>query len=98
MTSSVSSSMWNILTCSYCGNELEKTNDGAKCSNCGLEYQYTHSGSLDLRLKKHKKYGLEFELGTPLLSDNRFQVEQLMTNTKPEVAFSPESITHTMGF
>jgi len=92
MTSTISSNIWNILTCSYCGNELEKINSGAECPNCGLKYQYTHSSSLDLRLKKHKKYNLEFELGTPLLSDNGFQVKPLMTNIKSEVDFSNMSV------
>jgi hypothetical protein len=92
MTSLLSSNIWSILMCSYCGNELEKTISGAECPNCTQKYQYTHSGSLDLRLKKYKKYGLEFELGTPLLPGTGFQVEPLMTNIKPEVDFSNMSV------
>jgi ubiquinone/menaquinone biosynthesis C-methylase UbiE len=85
---SISSTIWNILTCSYCGSELEKTDNGAECIHCGLQYRYTNYGSLDLRLKKEKKYDLEFELGSPLPSKGEFQVEPLKTNRNPEVDFS----------
>jgi SAM-dependent methyltransferase len=96
MPISISSNIWNILTCSYCGNELEKTGNGAECPNCGLKYQYTHAGSLDLRLKKHKKYNLEFELGTHLLSNNGLKIEPLMINIKPEVDFSDMIVPNRM--
>jgi len=88
MNSSISSNIWDILTCSYCGNQLKQIDNGAECTNCDLIYQYTPSGSLDLRLKKRKKYRLEFELGTPLLSDDGFNFEPLMRNVNPAVDFS----------
>jgi len=88
MISSISSQVWKILMCSYCGNELGKTSQGVECPNCGLKYQYTDSGSLDLRLKKDKKYNLEFNLETHLNSGNVLQVEPLEINIKPEVDFA----------
>jgi SAM-dependent methyltransferase len=92
MSPLLSSNLWNILTCSYCGHELVRTNSGAGCSNCNLEYEYSDSGSLDLRLRKPKKIGLEFELGIPLLSGNGFQVEPLIKNSKPEVDFTNTNV------
>jgi SAM-dependent methyltransferase len=86
--SAISSDIWKVLTCSYCGDKLERTNTGAECHNCGLEYPYTLSGSLDLRLRKRRKYGLEFELGTSLPTDIGSEIEPLRRNTKPEVDFS----------
>jgi ubiquinone/menaquinone biosynthesis C-methylase UbiE len=92
MTSTVSNSIWNILTCSHCSGALRETDSGAKCLNCGLEYQYTPSNSLDLRLRKHKKYGVEVDIGDALLSEKNFQFEPLKENVKPEVDFSNVSI------
>jgi SAM-dependent methyltransferase len=89
---SISSGIWKVLTCSYCGKALERTNIGAQCITCGLKYKYTHSGALDLRLNKKKTYGLDFELGTTLSSCNGFQVEPLMTNPTPEVSYSDMSV------
>jgi hypothetical protein len=87
MTVSISSNIFNILSCSYCGHDLKKTDNGVECSNCTINYQYTDSGHLDLRLKKCKKTNLEFEIGTPLLPDNGFQFEPLTISANPEVDF-----------
>src|SRR5574337_783395 len=92
MTYMFSNNVWNVLICSYCGNSLEKTNSGAACPACNLKYQYTNSGSLDLRLKKLKKYHLEFDIETPLLPDSGFHFEPLPLNTKPEVDYSGKSV------
>lgn len=88
MTSVISDNIWHQLACSYCGNTLKKIDSGAECLNCGSEYQYTDSGSLDLRLKKPKKYTLEFDLGTPLFSGKEIQTNSLITNPRQEVDFS----------
>lgn len=88
MNTSLSTNIWNILTCSYCGTKLEKTNDGADCPSCGSKYGYSKSGSLDLRLNQPKKHPAEFELGTPLLPASGFQFDPLQANPAPQVNFS----------
>ncbi len=88
MTHQLSRNVWNILTCPQCGQALEKTNKGGKCSDCDAEYQYTNSGSLDLRLQTRKRYQLEFELGGPLLPQSGLEFRPLAMNAKPEVDFS----------
>jgi SAM-dependent methyltransferase len=92
MNTLLSNNIWNILTCSYCGSKLQKTSDGADCATCGSVYEYSKSGSLDLRLGKPKKYLTEFELGTPLLPASGFQFDPLQTNFAPEVDFSGVNI------
>jgi len=80
--------MWDILACSYCGHELQRTQSGAECHQCGTRYEFTDSGSLDLRLKKRKKYSLEFDIDTRSLPDDGFPFEPLRLNPNPEVDFS----------
>src|SRR5688572_25293351 len=92
MTYPLSSNVWNVLICSYCGHALEKINSGVECPDCNLKYQYTNSGALDLRLKRSKKYYLELDLETSLLPDNGFQFEPLAINTEQEVDFSNMSV------
>jgi SAM-dependent methyltransferase len=53
-----------------------------------MVYPYTPSGSLDLRLKKPKKYNLEFEIGTGLQHAKDLRIEPLTVNPNPEVDFS----------
>ncbi|HEY9152576.1 MAG TPA: methyltransferase domain-containing protein [Anaerolineales bacterium] len=88
MNPTLSDNIWNILTCSYCGQKLEKTNAGAVCPVCGSNYGYSKSGSLDLRLTQSKKYPADFELGTPLLPASGFQFDPLQSNSSPQVDFS----------
>ncbi len=88
MKSILSNNIWDILVCSYCGHELEKTNDGANCPACGSKYGYSKNGSLDLRLNWLKKYPTEFELGTPLLPSSGFQFDPLQANPSQLVDFS----------
>jgi SAM-dependent methyltransferase len=84
----IADNIWNILACSYCGQTLEKTRTGAKCSGCNLIYEYSDSGPLDLHIKKPKKYILDFELGTPLFGSEDFLFQPMTANTKPQVDFS----------
>jgi SAM-dependent methyltransferase len=88
----MSGKVWDILICSTCGSPLQKRDHGAVCPSCGLEYEYTESGSLDLRLKRPRKYALEFDLGTPLLAENGFRIEPLTAYATPEVDFSSVSV------
>ncbi len=84
----ISTRIFDILTCSYCGHDLDQTENGADCPGCGLKYRYTDSGSLDLRLQKSKKCTIEFELGTPLLPEEGFQFNPLTLNPHPELELS----------
>lgn len=88
MHSQLSNNLWDILVCPSCGKPLEKTNQGALCNNCKLDYEYTDSGSLDLRLKKPKKFQYEFELGTTLFPEAGFNFDTLTQNHTPQVDFS----------
>jgi len=100
MKSALSERVWNILACSYCEANLERTSQGARCRSCGLEYSYTDSGALDLRLKKEKKYSLEFDLDAiPFPADNSTFLP-LKLNPKPEIDLShlrvPRHLTKEM--
>jgi ubiquinone/menaquinone biosynthesis C-methylase UbiE len=76
-----------VLACSFCASPLQITDTAFDCLHCGSNYAFTTRGSLDLRLRRKKKYPLEFELQTPLLSDG-FEFAPLKKNEKPEVDFS----------
>ena len=84
--------IFDILACPFCVGSLEKINTGVRCNNCRTEYLYTTSDSLDLRLKKQKKYQLDFELQTELLPKAGFPFEPLSENLTPEVDFSTINI------
>jgi SAM-dependent methyltransferase len=88
MTILISNNVWNILTCSYCGSSLIQTNGAAECSHCHLTYEFSKTGSLDLRLKRSKEYHLDIKLGNSLLPENGFQFDVLQNNPNPEVDFS----------
>ncbi len=88
MNKQISENVWNVLACPYCGNALEKTNEGAMCKNCLTYYGYSNSGALDLRLQRQKKVKYEFELGSSLLPESGFNFGILRENTAPEVDFS----------
>jgi SAM-dependent methyltransferase len=88
MAHPLSNHVWNHLVCGYCGGGLKKAESGADCSHCGLSYPYALSGSLDLRLKRPKKYNLDFDLGTPLLPETGFDFTPLKANETPAVDFS----------
>ncbi len=79
---------WDILACPQCRYSLRETPDGAACQHCNTEYDYTNSGSLDLRLKKRKKCKLEFELETDLLPEPGFDFKLLAAKPEPEVDFT----------
>ncbi len=90
----LSRNIWKILACPSCGRSLEKVNKGAKCNYCHTRYQYTDSGSLDLRLKRRKKCKLEFELSIRQLPESGFDYKPLLENTTPEVDFSSVSVPY----
>ena len=83
-----STNIWEKLVCPYCMRSLEKTSRGAKCDHCRAQYGYLDTGSLDLRLKRPKKYHLDFEIETPLLPESGFHFKVLPKNTMPEIDFS----------
>ncbi|MGE5073928.1 MAG: class I SAM-dependent methyltransferase [Anaerolineae bacterium] len=92
MTQSLSSNVWQCLSCPFCGHELHASPTGAVCSNCHEEYGYSRSGALDLRLRRPKKYPLELELGTPLETDPGFQFSALAMNPVAEVDYAHSAI------
>ncbi|MDD5223168.1 MAG: class I SAM-dependent methyltransferase [bacterium] len=64
---------------------------------CGLTYKYNASGCLDMRLRKPRKYDLQFELGTTLLPKEGFQFEPLTINNNPEVDYSGVEIPERLS-
>lgn len=84
----ISESVWNILICPHCSNQLQQSNNGAVCKSCQINYLFTQSGSLDVRLKKTRIYHFPFALGKPLISDSNFEFNLLTKNEYPEVDFS----------
>lgn len=89
----LNNSVWNILECPYCNRSLKRANDGVTvlCNSCHTSYNYTDSGSLDLRLKKPKICQLQFELHNAVLHHN-FDLNPMAENDKPEVIFSSISV------
>ncbi len=84
-----SKNIWDILVCPNCGHALTMVPiEGAACTQCNIGYQYSDSGSLDLRLKMPKTYQIDFELGTHLPNQNNNKFEPLVANPAPEVDFS----------
>jgi len=84
-----SDNIWNVLACPCCCRRLVRNgDDGALCAHCQTAYAYTDSGSLDLRLKKQRTYGLQFQLGVHLPPDDLTTFGPLRTHPSPEVAFS----------
>lgn len=88
MTSPISNNLWNVLACSYCGQPVAKTDAGAECSSCGSGYQFTQSGSLNMRLNRPKQYTLQFELGSVPIPQDERQFGPLVMNAEPEVNVS----------
>ena len=78
----------NILACPYCKSELHLLETKILCSRCKERYDYTKSGSMDLKLQKPKSYHYEFTLETPLLPESGFDFEILQKAVVPEVDFS----------
>lgn len=84
----ISDNLWNILACPHCGRALRGTNDDVTCSICNSRYNYTKSGSIDLRLQRPKAYQYDCELGTSLLQESGFDFDKSPKNSNPEVDFS----------
>jgi SAM-dependent methyltransferase len=88
MNDQLSQNVWGTLACSHCGHELTRTESSPRCAACQVTYQYTESGSLDMRLIRQKQYSLEFDLNTPLVPDSGFCFGPLSATPQPEVDFS----------
>ncbi|CAK8718347.1 putative methyltransferase, type 11 [Candidatus Electronema halotolerans] len=93
MKHEISNDLWNILICSYCGCEIESHENGAKCFKCSTYYPCTDYGSLDLRLKKCKKYSLEFNIGNDLFPDKKNDFKPLPINKDSWIDFSKINYT-----
>lgn len=88
MRNNLSKRIWDILACPYCGNFLSKIDNGAICHDCHEEFGYSYKGQLDLRLRKEKSYGLQFELGTNLPPGKNFDFKILEKNPSPQLDFA----------
>ena len=96
MSASLSRNLWSVLRCSDCGGPLKSTDSAAACTACGLEFPQEPDGVIDLRLRKPRKYAVEFELGTPLTLDDALRIEPLKVNERPEVDFGSMPVPHHM--
>jgi SAM-dependent methyltransferase len=92
----ISSRVWGHVSCSSCGLLLHDAGTTATCPGCGIEYSSTPAGALDLRLKRPKRYTLEFEVGTPLLPHDDFPFIPLVANSRPEVDFGTSTLPPRM--
>ncbi|MES2113898.1 MAG: class I SAM-dependent methyltransferase [Pseudomonadota bacterium] len=88
MTSTVSSTIKQVLSCPYCGDAVQATEELTTCSACQTSYAFTPSGSLDMRLQKPKRVQLQFEVGGPLLPREGFAFETLTACPQPQVDYS----------
>lgn len=52
-----------ILACPYCNSSLEELSEGLKCVDCGEIFEVNKANQIDLRLKKTKKYNINFNIG-----------------------------------
>lgn len=92
----LSRNSWRVLRCSGCGGRLENAQLAAACLSCGLRFPRMPAGAIDLRLRKPKKYAVEFELGTGLAVDETLRIEPLKANDRPEVDFGGMPVPHHM--
>jgi len=97
MKQTYSNNIWKILVCPQCGNALKQTDDGASCASCQIAYNYSDTGALDLRLRKKKKYQLQFELDSGALPDSMLEFEPLTENTSPQIDFSTIKIPERLS-
>lgn len=88
MSLPISPRLWKILICPSCAAPLQQSATGADCSGCGGKYLTSEEGQLDLRLKKPKRYTLEFVVGKKLLPDDGFDFCPLPLKENSEVDFS----------
>ena len=83
----VSDNLLNILACPYCSNSLKRCKD-IFCSNCKAHYKYTDSGSLNLRLKKSKKYAIKFSISGKKIKDSIHIFGPLERNKNPGICLA----------
>ena len=87
-----SDDIWEVLACPYCKSGLQRVSDGVRCATCDTLYSCSKFGSLDFRLKKPKRYQLQFELGNELLAPSDISFKKLPINSLPEVDFSDVTV------
>ena len=85
MLNILSHNSWKILVCPYCKKSLKRAYSGAICDYCRIKYKFTNNGSLDLRLKRGKKYKLEFEVSPFHDNEENIDFNPLLENPKPEI-------------
>lgn len=77
-----------VLRCPHCRKELTQLPDRSLCCQpCNFIYDWTESGSLDLRLKKPKSVELNFNILPSHHLDEISWLEDLPANPNPEVDF-----------
>jgi hypothetical protein len=89
---SINKFIWDIIICPYCHKPLTESDNSLRCNGCSAEYYFTPSGQLDLKLKKPKKYNLEFQIGNELIAEHNLNFTHLKKNFSPEVDFSAVKI------
>ena len=92
--SSVSSAVWRILACPFCGSRLDECAQGqACCPTCDIEYAGVDESSLDLRLRAPKRETLTFELADRV-PDTATTVAPLRMCADPQVDFGGIAAPH----
>lgn len=86
--------IWHILACPQCNGSLGRNIHGATCNTCSLQFNYTESGSLDLRPQRQKTYELTVHLSPDFSSPPPADFPPLRENTQPEVDFSGIDVPH----
>jgi SAM-dependent methyltransferase len=85
--------LYEVLACPHCSQRLHFERGAATCVGCGERYPVSGAGRLDLRLRRRKRYPLEFELGSELpLGEHRFA--PLRENPAPELDLSSVRVPH----
>ncbi len=103
MSEAYSNNLLKILACPHCQGALSDKDGKLECAECHFVYPVSSSGALDLRLKGPRHYPLEFDVGTPLPPETRYDIRRLTVNDKPEIDtancpvpdhLDPELISH----
>lgn len=92
MNAQLSSNIWSILMCPYCGHDLDQQPEGGRCGQCQTSYEYTNSGVIDLRLKSPKTINHKFKLGEELCPPSGIDFKPLSAKPSPEVDFTGVSV------
>lgn len=92
-----SKALLDILSCPYCGENLEMQKNGAFCKRDNVLYPYTESRALDLRLPKIKNITLDFQVGPKEDIQRDISFEILKKNVSPEIDFSSVKKPHNIS-